>query len=424
MPKLTYVIPAYNAEATLDQTVGSVLRQTERSVAAVIVDDGSTDGTRHVAGALLGKRVRLVSRENGGLAAARNTGWAALDSPCVCFLDADDVVAPTHARRMLAALDDADAVACSYEFVGPGLDSLGWRAPVLAGDTAHERLIEVNRLAVGGVVLRSDTARTLLGGRGFEEALPVHEDWELFLRLCRAGARWAAPVEDPLFQYRLRAGSLSDGLDRMWRVGLEVIARHARGGVERDRCTRRWHVRAAARAVAAGSHADLAAAMACVGELCEEDLPTLVGTLRWALARSEFVGPPSWAARMPAWTDRTRAMLDGYPFGRRAAERLANGPHRWRELVERARGMLSPGQALVVYGFGRNGREALRAAAEAGLRVAVIDDDPRAIGKVPAITLDDLTPDHVVLVTPEDRTGIMAKLERRGVSRIVLPDAA
>jgi hypothetical protein len=210
----------------------------------------------------------------------------------------------------------------------------------------------------------------------------------------------------------------------MWRVGLDVINRHARNPEEHNRCTRRWHVRAVARAVAAESRGDLAAAMSHLNDLGEDDLATLVGTLRWALARAEFVGPPAWAARMPAWTERVGAMLGNHPLGARAMERLAFGPHRWREVVERARGLLAPDQALVVYGFGRNGREALRAATEAGLRVAVIDDDPTAIGKVPAMTLEQLTPDHVVLVTPDERAAIVARLEGRGISRIVLPDAA
>jgi hypothetical protein len=92
--------------------------------------------------------------------------------------------------------------------------------------------------------------------------------------------------------------------------------------------------------------------------------------------------------------------------------------------VERARTLLAPGQTLVVYGFGRNGREALRAAVEAGLPVAVVDDNAGVIGKVPALRADQLTPDDVVLVTPEDRDAILARLRGRGVSRIVLPDAA
>ncbi|MFG0259335.1 MAG: glycosyltransferase [Phycisphaerales bacterium JB041] len=432
MPKLTYIIPAWNAEATLEQTVRSVLAQSETAVEAVIVDDGSTDGTRHVVGSLLGPRVRLRSQENGGLSCARNTGWRAAGGAYVCFLDADDTVAPTHAAGLLEAIERGpgrggtfDAAVCGYELVGPTLVPLGWHAPVLAGDTAHDRLIEVNRLAVGSVVVRRDCAERLLGGAMFDESLGVHEDWDLFLRLAAAGARWAAPVEESLFRYRVRPGSMSSDLPRMWRVGREVIARHARGADERAEMLRRWHVRAMARAIADADCAHLRETRAEARAIGADDIATLTGTLRWAFARREAVGPRSWGARMACWTAQVREMLGALdPAAGEVAERLAFGPHRWRSIVERARGMLEPGEPLVIYGFGRNGRDAVRAAAELGLPIAVVDDDPRALGKVPAIGADALSAGHLVLVTPESRDGIVARLRARGVHRIILPDAA
>lgn len=424
MTKLSYVIPAWNAEQTLDATVRSVLAQSEPAVEAVIVDDGSTDGTRHVAGALLGPRVRLVSQENRGLAWARNSGWRSAAGEWVCFLDADDAVAPAHAAALLGAIGTADAAACGYEFVGPGLEDLGWRSPVLASDTAHDRLIEVNRLAVGAVVLRRDCAERVLGGAMFDETLPVHEDWELFLRLAGAGAVWAAPVEETLFAYRLRPGSLSAGLERMTRVGLEVIGRHARSEAERAAATRGWRLRSLARAVAVGDQCQADEMVAELGPIGEADLPTLVGTLRWALARDAAAGPGEWDAWMPEWTERVRQVLESGDLAREVAQRLAFGPHRWRRAVERAREMLAPGETLVIYGYGRNGREAARAAAELGLPVAVVDDDPRVVGGAAAMRPEEVSAEHLVLVTPEARDGIVARLRERGVARIVLPDAA
>ena len=428
MPKLTYIIPACNAEATLEQTVRSVLAQTEPGVEAVIVDDGSTDGTRHVAGSLLGPRVRLCPQDNGGLSCARNTGWRVAGGEFVCFLDADDTVATSHAATLLEAIEQGaghDAVACGCEFVGPTLRPLDWHAPVLASDTTHDRLIEVNRLAVGSVVVRRDCAARLLGGEMFDESLSVHEDWDLFLRLAGAGASWATPVERSLFRYRVRPGSMSSDLPRMWRVGLDVIARHASDALEREEMSRRWHVRAQARAIAAADGTHLNEARNAAGALHADDIATLTGTLRWAFARREAVGPRSWGARMANWTAQVREMLGGAePAAEEVAQRLAHGPHRWKAIVERARGMLEPGQPLVIYGFGRNGRDAVRAATELGLPIAVVDDDPRALGKVPAIGADVLSADHLVLVTPESRDGIVARLRARGVRRIIVPDAA
>ena len=427
MPKLTYIIPAYNSEPTLEQTVRSVLVQTERDIEALIVDDGSTDGTRHAAGSLLGPRVRLCSQDNGGLSRARNTGWRAARGEFVCFLDADDTVAPSHAATMLEAIGrdpGCDAVACGYEFVGPTLRPLEWHAPVLAGDTTHDRLIEVNRLAAGGVVLRRDCASRLLGGAMFDESLRVHEDWEVFLRLAAVGVSWAPPVERSLFRYRVRADSMSCDLSRMWRVGLDVIDRHARTETERAEMARRWHVRAVARAIAAGDAEHLHEARAHVGPFRPGDIAILTGTLRWAFARHEAVGPRGWGARMACWTERVLDALASDPAAAEIARGLAFGPHRWRTIVERAKDLLGPGEPLVIYGFGRNGRDAARAAAELGLPIAVVDDDPSALGKVPAIRADLLSDAHLVLVTPESRDAIVARLRARGVHRIIVPDAA
>lgn len=424
MIELTYVIPAYNAERTLEQTVRSVLSQTDRGVEAVIVDDGSTDDTRHIAGSLLGPRVRLVSQENRGLGAARNAGWRAAAGRALCFLDADDVVAPTHAASMLAGLGDADAVACGYEWVGAGLEDLRWRAPVLAGDTGFDRLIEVNRLAIGAVVLRREQSDALLGGAMFDESLPVHEDWDLFLRMAASGARWARPVEQTLFRYRLGAGSMSMAIERMWRVGERVIERHARDEGEREAGLRGWRLRSVARAVALGDGLHLAEVREALGPINSEDLATFVGALRWALARREMAGPALWEACMGRWLGEVRRLLLDEPALGEILSRLTFGPHRWNSVVERARAMLAPGERLVVYGYGRNGREAFRAAAAAGLAVAVVDDDPTALGKVPAIRAEELRPEDVVLVTPEAREAILARLAQRGISRVVLPDAA
>ncbi len=426
--QLSYVIPAYNAEATLDETIKSVLAQTLDEVEVVVVDDGSTDGTRHVAGAMLGPRVRLVSQENWGLAAARNTGLREVAGPRVCFLDADDIVAPTHAEAMLGAIGDADAVACGHALVGPGLEDLGWRVPTLASDTGLSRLSEGNRIPVGAVVLDIARVRDRLGEEvRFDESLPVVEDWDLWLRMALAGARWAIPVDDALFVYRLVPGSLSCDTGLMWRTGLGLIDRHIGEGSARALGRRAWSMQAYARAVAGGEHGlldEIRSGVDGVGQLEADDLPALVGALRWALARGEVAGPREWGRCMPAWTERVRGVLADEPRAEEIVQQLAFGPHRWRGIIERVGRMLEPGERLIVYGFGRNGREAVRAAVELGLAVAVVDDDPRAIGKVPSIRAEDLEADHLVLVTPEASEGIVARLEAQGVRRIILPDAA
>jgi glycosyltransferase involved in cell wall biosynthesis len=95
------VIPAFNAERFLGETIESIQAQDYEPVEIVVVDDGSTDGTARVARSY---GVRLVRQPNGGQAAARNAGIAAAAGELVAFLDADDLWEPGKLRRQVSHL--------------------------------------------------------------------------------------------------------------------------------------------------------------------------------------------------------------------------------------------------------------------------------------------------------------------------------
>ncbi|GAC1659416.1 MAG: hypothetical protein NVS9B15_21940 [Acidobacteriaceae bacterium] len=103
---ISVVIPAYNAEATIGETLRSVRSQTHRSLEILVVDDGSEDNTRAIVEAhrALDERIGLISQENRGVAAARNVGWEAARSELIAFVDADDLWAPTKLEKQLAVM--------------------------------------------------------------------------------------------------------------------------------------------------------------------------------------------------------------------------------------------------------------------------------------------------------------------------------
>src|ERR1700674_2946625 len=95
MSKLvSVVIPTYNYRQFVVEAVESVLAQTYRPIELIVVDDGSTDGTRAELERFEGQ-IRYMFQENRGLPAARNRGIRAAAGEYVAFLDADDVWAPT-----------------------------------------------------------------------------------------------------------------------------------------------------------------------------------------------------------------------------------------------------------------------------------------------------------------------------------------
>lgn len=103
-PVVTCVIPVYNGQRYLAATIDSVLAQTHGALDVVVVDDGSTDGSRAVAEAF-GEPVRTIAQANAGPAAARNTGIAAGRGELIAILDADDLWLPEKLERQIAFLE-------------------------------------------------------------------------------------------------------------------------------------------------------------------------------------------------------------------------------------------------------------------------------------------------------------------------------
>ena len=113
MPRVSVIIPAHNAAATIAGTVDSVLAQKFNDFEIICVDDGSTDGTLAIV-KQYGARVRLIEQANNGPAAARNNGARHSSGEYLAFLDADDVWMPQFLDRTLAALDNDPALSLVY----------------------------------------------------------------------------------------------------------------------------------------------------------------------------------------------------------------------------------------------------------------------------------------------------------------------
>jgi glycosyltransferase involved in cell wall biosynthesis len=118
-PLVSVVIPAYNAERFLSETLASVRTQTYRNLEIIIVNDGSTDSTGAIAqqAARDDKRIRLIHQENLGVARARNRGIAAANGDFIAPIDADDLWDPHNLSLQMEALLKAGAnVAVCYSW--------------------------------------------------------------------------------------------------------------------------------------------------------------------------------------------------------------------------------------------------------------------------------------------------------------------
>lgn len=197
---ITIVIPAYQAESTIQATLASLRAQTWLHWEAVVVDDGSTDATSAVVERIASddRRVRLVRQMHTGPGAARNAGVRDATHPWLLFLDAGDTVGPTLLRLVRDALDaDAalDAVLFGWAIVTDARATLVEERCDATGDL-FDLLARERAFANNACVVR----RTLVDAAGgFHLDSSAAEEWVVWQRIARSGARFRHLAETLVF---------------------------------------------------------------------------------------------------------------------------------------------------------------------------------------------------------------------------------
>jgi glycosyltransferase involved in cell wall biosynthesis len=107
-PLVSIIIPAYNSERWIEYTLDSAVAQTWPNKEIIVVNDGSTDRTADVVRRYASKGVTLITRENGGLCAAQNSGFQHSHGDYIQWLDSDDLLMPDKIERQIAALRESD----------------------------------------------------------------------------------------------------------------------------------------------------------------------------------------------------------------------------------------------------------------------------------------------------------------------------
>src|SRR4051812_44490454 len=97
-PKVTVLMPAYNADKYIEDGISSVLSQTFTNFELLIINDGSTDNTLKVIESIRDKRIVVISQENKGVSAALNLGLAHARAPYIARFDADDICLPNRLK--------------------------------------------------------------------------------------------------------------------------------------------------------------------------------------------------------------------------------------------------------------------------------------------------------------------------------------
>ena len=208
-PKVSVVIPACNQARYLAESIQSVLAQTYNDYEIIVVDDGSTDGTRAVVESL-GNGIRYVWQENQGLAGARNTGIREARGKYVALLDSDDAWLPSFLASMMSlvkANPDAAVFYCGVIYIdewGCYLPQSG-RTRILPPAQFYETLLRFNFLIPSTIVMNLDV---VVSAGSFDVAFRRLQDWELWMRLLRQRHVFVG-LDQCLVRYRIHTRSLS-----------------------------------------------------------------------------------------------------------------------------------------------------------------------------------------------------------------------
>lgn len=223
-PRVTVVTSAYNAEAIIEPTVRSVLRQTFCDFEYVIVNDGSRDHTAEIIRRLMAAdpRIRLIDQDNRGLAASRNRAVRESRGAYLAFLDHDDLWHPQKLALQAALLDtrpDVAVASCYSAVIDTDGTVIGWRLGGDANGDVYQEMLEWDMVSGGSVVLVRREALAAIGPS--DESLTMRTDWDLWIRLARHYRFGTVPRI--LVGYRRSTSSVSRRYERFAEAGTRVL---------------------------------------------------------------------------------------------------------------------------------------------------------------------------------------------------------
>ncbi|MBO0349487.1 glycosyltransferase [Phormidium pseudopriestleyi FRX01] len=222
MPLISVIIPVFNSQKTINETIGSVLKQTLSNLEVIVINDGSTDEGLEKIATIKDPRVQVFSYPNAGVAVSRNRGIERARGEYISFLDADDLWTPDKLEAQLKALQENPPAAVAYswtDYIDEAGNFLYHGSHITVNGDVTAKLLFKNFIENGSNPLIRRHALVEVGE--FDSSLPPAEDWDMWLRLA---ARYHfVAVPHPQILYRMSAGANSANISKMETQGLKVI---------------------------------------------------------------------------------------------------------------------------------------------------------------------------------------------------------
>lgn len=226
-PLISVIIPAFNSEKTIQETIESVLNQTWKNLEIIVVNDGSQDSTLDIVTSIKDPRLKVFSYPNAGVADSRNRGISQAGGEFISFLDADDLWTTDKLETQLKALQENPQAGVAYswtDYIDENSQFLRGGFHSTANGDVYAELLKSNFLANGSSVLIRAQALNEVGG--FDKSFTPAEDWDMYLRLA---ARYHfVVIPSPQILYRVTSTSASSNVFKMEAVSLRIINQYYR----------------------------------------------------------------------------------------------------------------------------------------------------------------------------------------------------
>lgn len=214
--KISVIVPVYNAEKYVEESIKSLMCQTLKEIEIILVDDGSKDSSPKICDEYAKKdeRIVVVHKPNGGLADARNAGMKVATGKYIMFLDADDAFEPDSCENMYNVIENskADYVIGNYQMTHE--DGTKYEKPSFDVEKYQEFKIELHDFKKSFFVMNS-TAWNKIYRREFLEEnditfkVPSPAEDAYFTSLCYIKAKYGYYTEKVIYLYRNSPNSIS-----------------------------------------------------------------------------------------------------------------------------------------------------------------------------------------------------------------------
>lgn len=207
MPRLAVLMAVRNGERWVAEAVESVLRQASADFELIVVDDGSTDRTGAILDGYGDARLKVLHQEQAGLTRSLNHALRLTTAPLVARMDADDVALPERFAKQVAFLDshpEVGLLGTGCHEISPSGEVLRTISPPVEDGAIRRALIRRNLFIHSSAVMRREVLEAV---GGYDETLPVAQDYDLWMRMSRITRM--ANLPEPLVLRRLTPGRVS-----------------------------------------------------------------------------------------------------------------------------------------------------------------------------------------------------------------------